>query len=190
MKVGAGLQRAFFKNDHIKPGLGQDLRGHRGALPGLADGDDRAVVRDLGEAVAMAERDAAAIERLCAETGEREPVIVPELDGDVRSADVGLLYDPRRRGEAELCVRWKRSLTALAPHMRVRRNYPYAGKADGLTSHLRRHFTQQHYIGIELEINQGITLAGGGPWKQLRQDVIGSLGAACSALTHADIGDS
>ena len=113
-----------------------------------------------------------------------------ELDGDVRSADVGLLYDPRRRAEAELCARWKQSLTAMAPHVRVRRNYPYAGKADGLTSHLRRRFAQQHYIGVELEINQGITLAGGRPWKHLRQQVIGSLGAACSALTHADIGDS
>ena len=113
-----------------------------------------------------------------------------ELDGKVRSADVGLLYDPRRRGEAELCARWKQSLTALTPQFQVRRNYPYAGKADGLTSHLRRSFAPQHYIGIELEINQGLVLAGGGRWKQLRQNLIDSLGAACSALTQADIGDS
>lgn len=113
-----------------------------------------------------------------------------ELDGKVRSADVGLLYDPRRCGEAELCARWKNSLTALTPQFRVRRNYPYAGKADGLTSHLRRRFAPQHYIGIELEINQGIVLAGGGRWKQLRKQLMDSLGTACSALTQADIGDS
>ncbi len=41
------------------------------------------VARTYGEALATAERDAAAIERLCAETGERDPVIVPELEGDV-----------------------------------------------------------------------------------------------------------
>ncbi len=41
------------------------------------------VARTYGEALATAERDAASIERLCAETGERDPVIVPELDGDV-----------------------------------------------------------------------------------------------------------
>src|SRR5690242_13104495 len=60
-----------------------------------------------------------------------------ELDGRVRGADVGLLYNPGRRGEAEVCARWKESLTAAASDLRVRRNYPYAGKGDGLTSHLR-----------------------------------------------------
>ena len=113
-----------------------------------------------------------------------------ELDGHVRNADVGLLYDPQRSGEAELCARWKHSLAVSAPHLRVRRNYPYAGKADGLTSHLRRRFAPQHYIGVELEINQGITLTGGKRWKQLQQNIIDSLGAARAALTHADIGES
>ena len=41
------------------------------------------VARTYGEALAIAERDTAAIERLCAETGDKDPVIVPELDGDV-----------------------------------------------------------------------------------------------------------
>lgn len=41
------------------------------------------VARTYGEALALAERDAAAIERLRAETGDGNPVIVPELDGDV-----------------------------------------------------------------------------------------------------------
>src|SRR4030065_143064 len=29
----------------------------------------------------------------------------PVLDGEVRNADIGLLYDPARHGEAELCPR-------------------------------------------------------------------------------------
>ena len=39
----------------------------------------------------------------------------PVLDGKMRRADVGLLYDPRRRGEAELVRRWKASLALIAP---------------------------------------------------------------------------
>lgn len=54
--------------------------------------------------------------------------LTPELDGKVRRADVGLLYDPGRHGEAELCARWKASLAASAPELRVRRNHPYASK--------------------------------------------------------------
>src|SRR5882672_749711 len=75
----------------------------------------------------------------------------PELDGKVRGADVGLLFHPGRRREAELCARWKASLAAFAPELRVRRNYPYAGKGDGLTSHLRLRFPPKAYVGVELE---------------------------------------
>jgi predicted N-formylglutamate amidohydrolase len=105
----------------------------------------------------------------------------PEWDGTMRSADVGLLYDPARRGEAELCARWKASLATLAPEFRVRRNYPYAGKGDGLTSHLRRRFAPSAYVGIEVEINQGIVFAAGRRWSALRHALIDSLRAACAA---------
>lgn len=105
----------------------------------------------------------------------------PELDGNVRRADVGLLYHPGRRPEAALCNRWKDSLASLAPHLRVRRNYPYAGKGDGLTSHLRRRFPQTSYVGIELEMNQAIVLAAGRPWKALRRTLVDSLRAAHAA---------
>jgi predicted N-formylglutamate amidohydrolase len=104
----------------------------------------------------------------------------PELDGKIRSADVGLLYDPGRRGEAALCARWKSTLAELAPPLRVRRNYPYAGKGDGLTSYLRRRFPPGVYVGIELEINQGIVVAGGRPWTALRSVLIDSLRMACA----------
>jgi predicted N-formylglutamate amidohydrolase len=104
----------------------------------------------------------------------------PELDGKVRLADVGLLYHPGRHGEAELCARWKASLAAFAPELRVRRNYPYAGRGDGLTSHLRLRFPSNTYVGIELEINQSIVLAAGRRWTSLRGALIDSLRAACT----------
>jgi predicted N-formylglutamate amidohydrolase len=104
----------------------------------------------------------------------------PELDGKVRTADVGLLYHPGRPGEAELCARWKASLAVFAPALRVRRNYPYAGKGDGLTSHLRRQFSSEAYVGIELEVNQQVVNAGGRSWSSLRRVLIDSLRAARS----------
>jgi predicted N-formylglutamate amidohydrolase len=105
----------------------------------------------------------------------------PELDGKVRRADVGLLYDPGRHGETELCARWKASLAASAPDLQGRRNYPYAGKEDGLTSHLRLCFPQCDYVGIELEVNQRIVFAAGRRWTALRRVLIDSLRTACAA---------
>jgi predicted N-formylglutamate amidohydrolase len=104
-----------------------------------------------------------------------------ELDGKVRGTDVGLLYHPARRREAEVCARWKETLAASAPEIRVRRNYPYAGKGDGLTSHLRLRFRQSDYVGIELEVNQRIVLAADRRWTALRRLLIDSLRAACTA---------
>jgi predicted N-formylglutamate amidohydrolase len=103
-----------------------------------------------------------------------------ELDGRVRGADVGLLYHPGRRGEAEVCARWKQARGPFAPELRVRRNYPYAGKGDGLTSRLRARFAQCDYVGIELEVNQGIDLAAGRRWTGLRRVLIDSLRTACA----------
>ena len=108
---------------------------------------------------------------------------VPELHGKVRNADVGLLYHtgPARRLEALLCARWKESLAASASRLRVRRNYPYAGKGDGLTSYLRRRFPPAVYAGIELEVNQSLVLAAGRRWSALRRMLIDSLRAACAS---------
>ena len=99
----------------------------------------------------------------------------PVYDGEVRNADIGLLYDPARSGELELCQSWQDQLKARAPELIVRRNYPYAGRSDGLTAYLRRHFPADVYIGIELEINQKHVCHGGHPWRALRWQVIESL---------------
>ena len=104
----------------------------------------------------------------------------PVLNGDRRRADLGLLYHPGRSGESRLCARWKDSLAAFAPGLRVRRNYPYAGKADGLTAYLRRRFPPGAYVGIELEVNQDIVSAGGAQWRRLRGALVLSMFAACA----------
>lgn len=99
----------------------------------------------------------------------------PQLEGDIRNVDVGLLYDPARKEETELCKRWRAALRVEAPDIVVRRNYPYTGKSDGLTAHLRRRFASEHYLGIELEINQRHVFQGGSAWRELRKAVIASL---------------
>jgi predicted N-formylglutamate amidohydrolase len=77
----------------------------------------------------------------------------PELYGEVRNADIGLLYDPSRAKERRFAARWAESLRQEASGIRVRMNYPYLGKSDGLPTALRKKFTAG-YSGIELEVNQ------------------------------------
>jgi predicted N-formylglutamate amidohydrolase len=79
----------------------------------------------------------------------------PVLEGVARATDVGLLYDPARRAERRLCTRWQELLRSEAPDLRVRRNHPYRGTADGLTTALRRRFGPR-YLGIELEVSQKV----------------------------------
>lgn len=79
-----------------------------------------------------------------------------QLDGEHRNADIGLLYDPARRGELDFCRRWELALRDSASWLRVRRNYPYRGCADGLSTWLRRRFPNSQYVGVELELRQGL----------------------------------
>lgn len=79
----------------------------------------------------------------------------PILKGTVRQTDIGLLYDESRNGEAALCKSWQRHLQSAAK-FKVRRNYPYRGSGDGLTSQLRQQFSGEEYLGVELEFNQKI----------------------------------
>lgn len=83
----------------------------------------------------------------------------PLYGGEARRADVGLLYDSRRARETSLCRRWQAALQAIDPALRVRRNYPYRGAADGLPTWLRRRFSDRRYAGVELELNQALLRA-------------------------------
>ena len=102
----------------------------------------------------------------------------PVLDGSVRLADVAWLYDPQRAGEILFSKRWQDMLAQRLPRLRLRRNYPYEGRSDGLTSALRKRHSEAAYIGIELEVNQGFVEDGGARWSQLRAKLIDSLVAA------------
>lgn len=85
----------------------------------------------------------------------------PVLNGQVRRADVALLYDPARPSEREFCTQWAGTLSRLLPDLAVRRNQPYRGASDGLTTWLRSRHPDGRYLGLEIEVNQRL-LDGGG----------------------------
>ena len=98
-------------------------------------------------------------------TGMGKPVLhisvhsfAPVKKGKVRKADIGLLYDPARKYEEDLCTYIVGLLKQDEVKLRVRRNYPYLGKTDGFTSYLRRKHAAGFYVGIEVEVNQAILL--------------------------------
>lgn len=93
----------------------------------------------------------------------------PVLQEEVRQADVGLLYDPQRSLEKRFCHDWKEKMKELSPGLQVRFNYPYKGVSDGFPTYLRRKFSEQQYIGIELEINQKYPLGESLQWEMLQR---------------------
>lgn len=98
----------------------------------------------------------------------------PELNGEVRNADIGLLYDPQRTSEKDFCAVWKMEINKLDAGLKVRFNYPYRGTADGFTTYLRKKFPNEKYAGIELEVNQKFPFADGETWKKLQQILVQS----------------
>lgn len=78
------------------------------------------------------------------------------LNGRERRAEIGILYDPARAAESELASRLAFVLRSRGLH--VRRNYPYRGTSDGLTTYCRRSFSRRAYAALELEINQRLLL--------------------------------
>ena len=108
----------------------------------------------------------------------------PRLAGVPRRADVGLLYDPRRRGERALCLAWQR-LLAREGTLVARRNYPYRGWGDGLTTDLRKRFSGREYTGVELEVNQKFPRAGGARWRRVRHTLVATFAAALDAVADA-----
>lgn len=77
----------------------------------------------------------------------------PVLNGVERDADVGILYDPSRPAEARIADVLIKNILEREPTLRIRKNYPYLGKSDGLTTTLRQKFGTA-YAGLEIEINQ------------------------------------
>jgi predicted N-formylglutamate amidohydrolase len=99
----------------------------------------------------------------------------PQLDDQLRTCDIGLLYDSRREAEKKFCHKLQARMKAINETLTIRRNYPYLGKADGLTTYLRQIFPEQIYLGIEIEINQKHVLPAQTKWKWLRRMVINAI---------------
>jgi predicted N-formylglutamate amidohydrolase len=95
----------------------------------------------------------------------------PQLDGIVRRADIGLLYDPRRQSESAFCGLFKQTLAARCGQLTIRKNYPYLGKSDGFTTALRKKWDNAVYLGIELEVNQRWPQGDRSSWRRLQGQI-------------------
>lgn len=102
----------------------------------------------------------------------------PVWNGQERKADIGLLHDPKRPLEAAKCASWRLRLQERDSTLNIRRNDPYRGDSDGLTTYLRTRFAPDRYQGIELEVNQKFVLDNASRGLRLRQDLIHSLRSA------------
>jgi predicted N-formylglutamate amidohydrolase len=72
--------------------------------------------------------------------------------GQVRDLDLGILFDPDRPLELSVAEHLERQL-AGGPDI-VRRNAPYDGRADALTTALRRKLGERlPYAGVEIELS-------------------------------------
>jgi predicted N-formylglutamate amidohydrolase len=99
----------------------------------------------------------------------------PVLRGKVRSADIGLLYDPSRKAETSFCLLWQAALGRLNQKVQTRRNYPYRGTSDGFTAYLRKRFPENSYLGIELEVNQKYLSGDRETWLYFQQLILKTL---------------
>ncbi|MCW5589392.1 MAG: N-formylglutamate amidohydrolase [Legionellales bacterium] len=77
----------------------------------------------------------------------------PILRGVKRETDIGLLFDPKRSGERDFCQNLRRHLQRQITNT-IHFNSPYQGTSDGFTTHLRQTLPPEHYLGIEIEMNQ------------------------------------
>jgi predicted N-formylglutamate amidohydrolase len=78
----------------------------------------------------------------------------PFWNGIERGVDLGLLFDPDRTSEKKFCEVYRSGLRQSLPAMNIEFNEPYKGIDDGFTTYLRTQFDNDHYLGIEIEINQ------------------------------------
>jgi predicted N-formylglutamate amidohydrolase len=108
----------------------------------------------------------------------------PVLHGKKRNTHIGLLYDPSRTHEKTwvniLQSHFKSTLAALL----CKKNNPYKGTSDGLTTYLRSQFTNKCYSGIEIEINQAL-MKNPNTWKKNQNKMVEALFEATSRATLA-----
>jgi len=81
----------------------------------------------------------------------------PTLHGQVRTVQVGVLYDPARAEEQRWADRLREALRAAS--LDARFNEPYLGTDEGLTTWLRERFPDPRYAGLELELHPAVDRA-------------------------------
>lgn len=91
----------------------------------------------------------------------------PVWNGKEREVEIGLLFDNQRSSEKQFCERWIEQLQSSCNHT-IRPNEPYHGADDGLTTYLRTRFTEEEYLGIEIEVSQKFGV-------EERKEIVGSL---------------
>lgn len=102
----------------------------------------------------------------------------PVWNGEERRVDIGLLFDPGRSLESDTAKAWQEDLQVALPGVRIRRNNPYRGVNDGVTSWLRKYFDARRYAGIEIELNQRFAAAPPRVWSGIRRALLDAVGAS------------
>ena len=105
----------------------------------------------------------------------------PRAEGKMRRADAGLLYDPARQDEVDLCLDWIDEMYDELPMLRVRRNYPRRGTTDSMTKRMRREFREHDYVGVELQLNR----AWAGRSVAVRDEVLDGMADCLAEITQA-----
>jgi len=100
----------------------------------------------------------------------------PIWKNEEREVDVGFLFDPRSKAEQHFCYLWRYELNQRSSELRLKMNEPYRGTMDGFTTYLRRQFSGNNYMGLEIEVNQRFTEPSlKSKWQQLKKDIGNSL---------------
>ncbi|GAA4295314.1 N-formylglutamate amidohydrolase [Nibribacter koreensis] len=100
----------------------------------------------------------------------------PALDGKVRRADMGILFDPAQPLEKKIAAQLKTALEKQNPQRVIVYNEPYPGTDDGLPTYLRSKFEKDQYAGFELEVNQKFFLDGNPEhWETVKQEITEAL---------------
>ncbi|MCC9640828.1 N-formylglutamate amidohydrolase [Rhodopirellula sp. JC740] len=99
--------------------------------------------------------------------------------GGWQRGDVGLLYDPSRGDELDWCLDLSDELYFAMPDLKVRRNHPGRGTNDSLTKAMRKHFSDVHYLGIEVVLNRAWVAR---PVRK-RREVLRTIGNAIREVT-------
>ncbi len=81
----------------------------------------------------------------------------PIWNNQERKVDIGILFDPSRDSELSFSQQLKSNLQHNLPEFQIHFNEPYQGTDDGFTTWLRKHYKNEQYSGIEIEVNQKYT---------------------------------